>query len=444
MSFLKYLCVFCLFYSLVSRAGLYHCPRNVSPLSNDYPVKVVVISESGTAVVSDDSIKIPLEIARTLLHVLGNDTPMIFFCGRAVSFAKLKKLLFAKDKSKLGENLAAKLIHVDDDRPILWQQDVFQTYHNPDGGVVIRQCEGYLPQNKGPSLSSLISALNNIGIKAVSGQAFSTQQAWLGGVGGNIEVISQNFGVVGTSEFTREKLMLFQQDVLPGINVGSMSTSWLPLGHIDEVLVPIGLTKTKDSCEASALVVDTNLALKLLADNLDLPFYDILRDGELPSSVELLQNGKRKATNRDVIQWINKSSDILKWNNIIQKEINESKKSLQELYKNDKKCVVNFIPVPALFLTTKFNNKGDKRINVLKQLAVSVLPSLTNGVLINGHYFLADPGNEAFRKSLSNTLHAMNLSVHFIPVTSLMHTGSSTDGFVHCVVNLIHSCEPIE
>lgn len=163
--------------------ALAECPPNQTTFSMIYPAKVVFISED---IKSSEPHKVPALVITKILNELKNDSPKIIFSGTGKTYSAVKKLVTEKSGSIVDDKLILYETH-----PAQFQLDVFESFYDEKNkSILIRQFEGYTSENKGPSLEKLSTILNTENIKVRFGGKINQYDAWLTGVGGNVESVS--------------------------------------------------------------------------------------------------------------------------------------------------------------------------------------------------------------------------------------------------------------
>jgi len=369
------------FFNYVSAA----CPPHLSAFSMIFPAKFIFLSEDLN---SEEPQTIPGLIAAKILNEFKNESPKILFLGSSKTFSLVKKIA---SKSSQPSLVNAKL-SLYETNPAQFQQDVFESFYDePNKSIIIRQFQGYTPDNKGPDLKKLPSILATENIKAKIGSTVNQYGAWLTGVGGNVESTSFGLNLIGSGEFSQENASSFVLGLFPKAKDTILfDTSWLALGHIDEVLVEIKSNNDPNGCESTFLINSPKLGLSF---------------------------EKNKANSKENLE--------------LQKKFEYYKKQLVSASKGS--CKVNFIEVPMVYKKSSDSYK--------RTVYASEYPSFTNGLLIKDRYFLVLEDNNKIKKSVAKTLKDIGIKAVWVPVKKGLYSKGIVDGYLHCLTNSIRVCE---
>ena len=260
-----------------------------------------------------------------------------------------------------------------------------------------------------------------------------------GNYGGNIEVTPDDILVIGS---TATKAMRNTFKALGyGHKVAVLDTSWLEVGHVDEVVsfVP----KPDSELGYVAIVASPLLGLELLRSIPEeqmleklgelvqnafayYPLYPQGFDSEDTEKLEklviklgqLYAHLRGKPTNA-----AHQMSDLVNFNLAAAKTIDASIDALSKRVKTIKRSKANLeiIYVPALFDTSEDN------------LAMALFPSLVNHIVLNEHIILPHPFLDVFHQATAARVWSLGYVPHFVP--SL--TYHFLEGQLHCGSNVI-------
>lgn len=381
--------IFILFFSLFicTWSAKAQCPVDQSTFSMVYPPKIIFLSEDITSKSPQD---VPFEIAKAILNEFADSSPKILFVGTKNTFSAIKSNL----TKYLDASLVDKKLILYETLPAQFQQDVFETfYQDQDKSIIIRQFQGYTPKNKGPSLDKLFKILAIENIKMKLGDPISQYDAWITGVGGNVESTSFGWNLLGSGEFSKKNAKSFAANLFPrSKSTLILDTSWLALGHIDEVLVEIKSKKESGACESTILINSPKLGIQ----------YEEKVD-----------------------------KDTRTVNLEAQKNFEKYKSELVHATKEI--CKINFIEVPIIYKNIRNTFK--------RSVLATAYPSLTNGLIIKDRYFVVEVENKEIRKSFENSLTQIGIKVVWVPILKNLFTDGLVDGFLHCLTNSIRVCE---
>jgi protein-arginine deiminase len=182
-----------------------------------------------------------------------------------------------------------------------------------------------------------------------------------------------------------------------------IDTSWLLIGHVDEVVSFVPSTNRRGFY---VLLPSPLLARYILEE------IETQGGADLPVFADHVGETTVAALLKDVA----KSGE----NSHIQQVLHETRAHLCEGLGVDDD---DFIEVPVLF-----------------QGGVAVIPNCVNGLICNGHAILPDPlgprvgGKDAFAEPIRSALTSLGVQVHFVDIWEPYHTGT---GEIHCGTNTI-------
>ena len=397
-------------------------------LDETKPIKAVFLSqyvENTDQVKIDDQFAATVKIAKAVLPVLKADQKL-YFVGESRGFERLVHNL---------SELPPQLAHIDA-RPYQWMQDLFEFGHSQEELI------SFVSYGNHSMLDTVASVMKTAEVGSEQRIHMLTANAVHGTVGGNFERWPYSVGVIGSSDFVSESaaLAFSHQFFSKQDKIIVLPTSWLNIGHMDEV-VRLVRYQQGAKCELTFLINDTSLALKLLQKSKDLYFLDEMEYGqsrfsEIGTMKEICAHDQYKCSTGLLNS---KALDIFKGNkemSLVLAEVNKSfseiKKKITTAYKEQNpSCKVSFVTAPMLYLASIKDNKIQNRS------ARAVFPSLTNGLLINNKYIVADPGNLNFRRNFTETMKKLSIEVIYVPLGKELFTGSQWDGHVHCMTQVL-------
>lgn len=352
---------------------------------SQFPPKFIFLSEDPKAKQPQE---IPGTIAAKILSEFKSESPKILFLGTSKTFSLVKKMASQHSHASL---VNAKL-SLYETKPAQFQQDVFETFYDEKNrSIILRQFQGYTPENGGPELQKILSVLSTENINAKIGTPIDQHGAWLTGVGGDVETTSFGINLLGQGEFAKQNLQLFATDLFPN-NKGTIffDTSWLALGHIDEVLVEIKSKKDSSGCESTFLINSPKLGLSF--------------ESKKENAEENLSLQKHFETYKNQL-------------------ITAAKES----------CRIKFIEVPMVYAKAPDSFK--------RGVYATKYPSLTNGLLIKNRYFVVSNHNDKVMKFTEKSLKSIGITTVWLPLNKQLYTDGVVDGYLHCLTNSIRVCE---
>jgi protein-arginine deiminase len=183
-----------------------------------------------------------------------------------------------------------------------------------------------------------------------------------------------------------------------------LDTSWLTIGHVDEVV--------------SFIPANGNSGFRVLVPNTELA-WSILKDLRLRGYEDSLVFANKKKRETTVAQLLDNET-LLTENTLIQSSLDQMKVQLCSglgLKASD------FVELPALF-----------------QDGISLIPNFVNSLVINGHALVPTPagpvvdGQDVLARWVDSVLHQFGIIVHFIDDWEAYHCYA---GEIHCGTNCI-------
>lgn len=324
----------------------------------------------------DKSIKINILISKT-----------VFGGVKTTEF----KTLVGKYKEHLN------LIPIDDEMPS-WIQDPILFVFNPK--LKAAGIQG-LPYPRSPNIYKDIAKfcnLNKLETPNIAGYG--------GNHGGNIDHLFAENIMIGDSS-SPELRNYFESK---NINVVTVSTDWLNVGHADEVILPLPAV---GKCPLAVAYASPFKALQLLSDQ---SFKKCPQ--KLIKNLEKL--GFR--TEKDCLSLVKASTEY-------QKKIEQSVQRIQKL----NSCIQG-IEFPVIFVPEKLHkeNYGTK-----EDRAKSIIPNPMNSIVLNKNLITPWQRVLIFENFINNELSKLGLKASYIKNKDVHWSG----GNVHCTSNILRTCK---
>lgn len=369
-----------------------------------------------------DNFSATVKIAKAVLPVLKEGQQLVYV-GSEKAYVRLKDAIGT-----------AKLAHVVAP-PYMWLQDLIEFAETKNGLV------GVMSAGDRSVAYTAIAIMQSVVPDTVELKVLKMHTGAMGSIGGNFELWPGEIGIIGTSDFSSlESLAAFSKQIFrEGTQVVNLPTSWLYIGHVDEVVKLISY-RPGDSCELQLLINSTERALSVLRDERNSPFLDELELGggrisQIDSIARLCKMKRlpcRGLRNHQVFEAYTADPQMKASTTLLQAEFNEIKRLVTDVYsKRLPSCRLKWIEAPALYLAPIENSKLKSRA------ALPVFPSLTNGLLINGSYVVADPGNPTFRKQFARSMESVQVKVIYVPLGRELFRGKISDGHIHCMTQVL-------
>ena len=183
----------------------------------------------------------------------------------------------------------------------------------------------------------------------------------------------------------------------------AVNTSWLTIGHVDEV---VNFVPARDRKRFRVLLPSPALAVHLLEQAAQHGHGDAF----------VFPGKKEQVTVEKLLETVGRSEE----NKAIQMAVDATQTQLkEELGLAD----ADFVPMPVLF-----------------EEGLSVIPNGVNGLVVNGHYIIPAPcgaivaGKDIFAEAIRSRLVKLGLMLHFVDVWEPYHSRS---GEIHCGTNVL-------
>ncbi|MBT4763058.1 MAG: hypothetical protein HOO06_15295 [Bdellovibrionaceae bacterium] len=385
-----------------------------------------------------------------------------------------------------------------------WQQDYFESFFNKKGEVVLRIVDSYkFNINKFDSEKSfkeISKAVRECGFK--TGSPLKNLGEPKGGYrGGNIEGLPGGFCLFGDDAIEKDKHWEFYSDQFCGKdpeNKIKVPTSWLSIGHTDEIMKVIKNNNKKEPCNFSIAISSPKKAIELLRNNQEKPFLFFPQNEELLSTRAYYHRGishfcnaaldliedevitEKKSpntskidfklinffinrayagvtlsfakplkeltdchnmTNKHILKVLTSNNTLLKkYNELIQQKMDDLKKQLTaKLKKRLPSCTPDFIDVPDIFFGGQAIQKKDGTLELSKRFGESLLPNSTNSVSVDNTIIAPISGSQIFEKYIKSEYKKRGLESDFIDTFDYAHMGG---GNLHCATHTLHICNP--
>jgi hypothetical protein len=231
------------------------CPEGDQQVlvSENNPVGVVVVSATVNHPFSDQVIK-------KVLTGAGDKTPMIIVAGRKEEFDKLLNSVKEMPGTEAEKKRwLSSIVHAPGS-PYPWQQDYMQSYVDPHTGkLIMSQITGYGRNQDG--YNQFMSVAKDCGIR--SGTPLSSERHRNGAAGGNIETLPGGICMLGDGDFEANEYEAYANKVC-GKDRIKVPTSWLSVGHTDEIIKVVRNNRRQPPCDFSISVASPKKALELL------------------------------------------------------------------------------------------------------------------------------------------------------------------------------------
>jgi hypothetical protein len=261
------------------------CPTTGSTLLNDtFPAAAHVISIAPFAP-TETSRQLPASFVLAVLESYNfqQTAPPILIPSDRTSYEQLMTNLRARiaaSNGRIPPSILNKVIFANSAN-YTWQQDYFESFFNPrTGRPVLRRIGSYNGSDESTA-SSLAAAGSHISCAVSEGPGLASfleeapragRSFGNGEMGGNIEGLPGGLCLIGNNQSTG----FAQQFCGSPENIVQINTSWLVVGHVDELVkvVPARYPGAPSSCNFSIMLASPSKALELLStpSSLNQPF----------------------------------------------------------------------------------------------------------------------------------------------------------------------------
>jgi hypothetical protein len=310
-----------------------------------------------------------------------------------------------------------------------------------------------------------------------------------GSFGGNILTLPGGICVLGKADFKDDKAWSGYADQFcakdPARRIQA-PTSWLSVGHTDEVLKVIPNFNQKQPCDFSLVVASPKKAMKLLRENPNALFFDKIqlsfqykwdfsgikalctsyhKHRELlagrkwvedttsdwdtvAQKMDAILKSCQTITNGEVIKIMESDLYLKDYNDLVQKNMDAFKLELETKLKGKlPSCKIDFIDVPDLFAGAVLSPYGsldwhpihsDKGDWLPDGTGFSILPNPTNSVSVNKTIISPEPYNSLFKAYITKEYGLRGLKPEYVD-TLQTHRAM---GNLHCISHAIPICRP--
>ena len=259
------------------------CPdaSQASILPETFPTGAIVVS-NGSGVESEVDRAFTTSVVEQVVRATSSDgrVPLIVLVGASESTQNhIRQQIQALDvspeiKRKALNALKPTVSLVSGSNRFVWQQDYFEVFTHPDGRMRIRAVEGYENQDftneaSQDAVKSIARATYDCGFR-VGPSLKSIDQTNNGHAGGNIEGMPGGFCLLGSSDLSDAEWHAYAQQFCgrdPHKRI-KVPTSWLTVGHTDEIMKVIKNNNPKEGqCDFSIALSSPQKAIELLEQN---------------------------------------------------------------------------------------------------------------------------------------------------------------------------------
>jgi hypothetical protein len=489
----------------------------------------VIISDNEVSGSIDKGSNFATSIVTRIINTWKSDRtngiiPLLILPVRAETIKKIASVI-EKDRDMSSEERSkwkSALVQIGNANSYQWQQDYMQPYVNPKTGTTeIRPVKNYgidrgdnwvdsLPQQItsnpviaacGIKLGEPINELNNPDKDIVSGS-----------YGGNIEGYPGGLCLLGDDSFLDNKestsWQKYAKEICPTANqndptdkVIKVPTSWLRVGHADEIMKVVKDPQNKAPCDYAVVVASPAKAIELLNQKPDEEFINFSNKGIDKENLSKMKNWEGFLY---ICRAINFSKDHVNPNNtdsprnkvkgthffkkIIDTIINTSyaqavlldgpppsycdigkvkNADVAKIFKdpNNPLGIYNDLvaqKIKGLIVELKARNEAigckDTKILELPDLfysdvdpikkadntyelplgtGLSLFPNPTNSISVNNSVITPQQFNKSFEKSITDSYKEIHLGVEFVDSFESAHM---KNGNLHCSTNTIHFC----
>jgi|GEM_PF-1890556 len=468
------------------------CPQS-SLLPETFPVAAIVVSDTRSDGQRDQ--ELPSQVVQRVLLGAGTQLPLILLPVADATLTKIRTDLNALPISEeLKKSFLQVLVQVPHNKGFPWQQDYFLSTQNLSTGLpVLRPIAQYTNVfNVLAAVGQLQNSISECGVTTGPPLGRSRAARPSTGVdGGNIEALPGGICAVGMANFTNIadwSTYVDQFCAKESQNRILVPTSWLNVGHTDEVLKLIRNhgSGVQAPCDFSLVVASPDKALELLKANSKDLFLDFA--GNIPvanervkkyrglrllcEAVKQLQptsagtqqkiklhaatlHPKRSVadqnaetpvpdeclqiTNGDVAEVLRTNANFGDYNHLVQLQMNALKTELAaKLGAKFPQCQIDFVDAPDLFFGAPLT-RMPTGVGLPPTQGLSILPNPSNSMTVNDTVISPEPGNSSFKTYLKAQYESRKLNAEFVDTFDYAHV---FEGNLHCATHTLHVCSP--
>jgi protein-arginine deiminase len=215
----------------------------------------------------------------------------------------------------------------------------------------------------------------------------------------------------------------------PQSNEIVIRTSWLAVGHVDEVVAVVPKRgQGPNGCNFSVLISSPRKAIDLLVTDGESQFL------EYPSQKKSPLFQIKGFKNEQILDKIRTHANFNSINQLAQKELDQIRLILEDkILARFPQCKPEFIEVPALYRTKETDGSD------MDSEAIALFPTLVNLVAIENTIISPNPHNKVFRSYMENIYQNLGLEVVFLDSYDYAFLAL---GDVHCATQTARICRP--
>lgn len=241
------------------------CPEKSgsSLVPETFPVGAVVVSDRGAR----EDTNFTRDVVEKVLMGAGKNTPLIILPVSDETMDRIRiRINSLSVSSQQKEKWKASLLQVPA-RGYTWQQDYMQAFVNPQTGqVVLREVQNYGRHDD--SFSKIAEATKACGF--IQGPQRTNSGLVNGNMGGNIEALPPGICLLGDDHFKDETAYTEYANQICSSNPEDrikVPTSWLKVGHTDEIMKIVRNKNQHAPCDFSIVLASPKKGLELLRKN---------------------------------------------------------------------------------------------------------------------------------------------------------------------------------
>ena len=281
---------------LSNKSSLPECPdvtnnsgQNIL-VPETYPAAAVVVSDRG---VQGNDKGFTRDVVMKALKNSGERPPLMILPVNDETFESVKKYIDDSSATESQKKLWKSVLLKVPTRGYTWQQDYMQSFVNPKTGqLVMSEVQGY--GRHGDSYNKIIQELQKCNI--VSGPLLTNERLQVGHMGGNIETLPSGICMLGDDHFEGNQWEEYVKQVCGGASPDKIikaPTSWLNVGHTDEIIKVIRNKNKPAPCDFTVAVASPRKALQLLKEFSSDNFLDFTNGrGGTPQELSLRRSNE--------------------------------------------------------------------------------------------------------------------------------------------------------